>query len=429
MLKPVILLPGLTLVMIIFFSSIPALCAAYEDKIIVHNIIILGDRRTKKKTILKELTFEKGDAIISKELENSRQQLMNTNLFSEVIIEEVGIELLGSIDVKITVKEKWSYLPLPIFSRSSDADTKAGFSYEDFNLWGQGHYLKLKWIKSWADDFDEYVGDDYSLQISTYEITSRKIIISSRIEKKATLEKTYADGKEISSYNLHSDLYNLELTRKLDHHYYGISHSGSNDSYHYRSGLFQDYEDRHSRAMGIHGGYNTVDNLGFYTYRGFHLLLSASKRDRRIGSDGNSTTYNMDYTHFIHQGTRKNLAYRINVAFTTGDDHNEGSLSVGGSTSLRGYEKGEFKGDRKLQLNTEYRFPLSQNYWGGVLYIDGGYAWPKGDALCAKDLRWGAGFGLRLLIRQLVKGVGRFDFAYNFDRHETKGYMGVRHTF
>ena len=395
----------------------------------------MGDRRTKKKTILKELTFSRGDVIITEDLAESRQQLMNTDLFSEVTVEEVGIELIGAIEVKITVKEKWSYLPLPIFSRNSDGETRAGFSYEDFNLWGQGHYLKLKWLKNWADDFDQYVGDDYSMQLSTYELTSKNIVISTRIEKKVGLEKVYVDGKETSSYKQDSNLYSMGLSRNHEHFYYGISFGGANSTYHYLSGLTKNYNDQKSRSIGIHSGFNNVDNLGSYTYKGYHLVLSVSRNDKRLGSDKDSTTYSIDYKSFIHLGNRKNFAYRINGGVSSGDSDNTtdfddaGGLSVGGSSSIRGYKKGEYKGTRKFQLNTEYRFPITENYWGGVLFVDGGYAWPRGDALSVNDLKWGAGFGLRILIKQLVKGVGRFDFAYNFDRHESKGYMGVRHTF
>ncbi|MDH3975462.1 MAG: BamA/TamA family outer membrane protein [Deltaproteobacteria bacterium] len=423
------MLSRISLLIIILLSSAADVYAEYGDKKIVRNISIVGDRRTKKSTIFKELTFSKGDAIYSEDLEKNRQQLMNMDLFSEVSVEEIGIELIGAIDVRITVNEKWSYLPLPIFSRSSDADTRAGFSYEDFNLWGQGHYLKLKWVKSWIDDFDEYVGENYSLQLSTHELTTNNIVLSTRFQKKEYLERTYLEGKEISRYRKNSSFYSLDGSRQIKNFYLGMSYTASRDNYGYMGGIVQDYENLDIKSASLYWGYNIINNLGHYTYEGFLFQMSIGRSNKQLGSDINSTRYDLNFKHFIHLGKRKNLAYRFKASKVKGGGNEEIYAHTGGSTAIRGYESGEFKGDRMFQANTEYRFPITENYWGGVLFIDGGYAWPGGDELSAKDLKWGAGLGFRLLVRQLVKGVGRIDFAYNFDRHETKGYMGVRHTF
>jgi outer membrane translocation and assembly module TamA len=82
-----------------------------------------------------------------------------------------------------------------------------------------------------------------------------------------------------------------------------------------------------------------------------------------------------------------------------------------------------------MQINSEYRFPITDRYWGGAIFVDTGNAWEKGTTTSIDDLHWGAGLGLRLFIKRLVNGIGRLDVAYNFSDDEVEAYLGLGHTF
>jgi outer membrane protein insertion porin family len=147
-----------------------------------------------------------------------------------------------------------------------------------------------------------------------------------------------------------------------------------------------------------------------------------------MGSSNNSVTYTAGLSRYIPIDG-KNIAYRLIAAYGSGGGERGVLIGTGGSTSIRGYEKGEFEGNRMIQLNSEYRFPITDKYWGGVLFLDGGNAWKRGDSIDIGDINWSTGLGLRLFIKKLVKGVGRLDVAYNMERDEYKAYLGVHHTF
>lgn len=101
--------------------------------LIVGNIIIVGNRKTKNYIILRELSFKKGDAISLTELVKSFQlahdRLINTRLFNEVTIYLKGFR--GYVaDVEIDVKERWYIFPLPYFKPVD----------RNFTAWAQKHY-------------------------------------------------------------------------------------------------------------------------------------------------------------------------------------------------------------------------------------------------------------------------------------------------
>lgn len=74
-------------------------------KIFVDNIIIIGNAKSRKTLIRRELDFRKGDLITSKVIESSQTNLLSLGLFSSVQIKPVN-ENLEKTDLIVFVKEK-----------------------------------------------------------------------------------------------------------------------------------------------------------------------------------------------------------------------------------------------------------------------------------------------------------------------------------
>lgn len=92
---------------------------------------------------------------------------------------------------------------------------------------------------------------------------------------------------------------------------------------------------------------------------------------------------------------------------------------LGENSGLRGYENRAFIGQRRLLINLEDRIFSNIYFWffrlGGSLFIDSGKIWGKGENFSAADWHTAVGFGLRLGIPKLTKGIVRIDLAYNLD--------------
>jgi len=396
---------------------------------VVHKIVITGNKRTLDRIILEELTFKADDTITDSDISESRQNLMNTELFSDVHFRESDVPKKGMVDVEIHVKEKWSILPLPYLARTSDAENRLGMRYQDFNLTGRGHYLEIKVINKWANDFKNNLGVFYSARLETKNFLKTHLNIAPAFSSGKTLEQTFADGTLVSEYNKDIKSNDFIVSHEFGYFEVGAAYSNRVSSYEFLSGLRQPFNDSKIISLGAFIGYDRVNNLGNYIFDGYRLMLSMSNSNKLVGSDINAMVYGIDYNRFILMNGKNNLAYRVKGTVITGDASEDILATVGGSTSLRGYENAEFEGDRAIQMNSEYRFPLTPRYWGGTFFMDGGNAWSEGSSIKLSDLHWSAGIGIRLFIKQLVRGVGRLDWAYNLSRKEYKLYMGAHHTF
>lgn len=89
-----------------------------STQIIVGDIILTGNKKTKKSIVLREIPFKSGDEYsleeLVKQFEIARRQLMNTALFNAVIVAAKHIEG-NKIDVTVELKERWYLFPVPIF--------------------------------------------------------------------------------------------------------------------------------------------------------------------------------------------------------------------------------------------------------------------------------------------------------------------------
>src|SRR5690349_14761778 len=84
----------------------------------VRNVTITGYKRTKLYIIEREITIKPGDLYtrgkLNRAMRQTREQLMNTALFVDVIVTQVELEN-AQVDVNVEVKERWYIFPVPYF--------------------------------------------------------------------------------------------------------------------------------------------------------------------------------------------------------------------------------------------------------------------------------------------------------------------------
>lgn len=84
-------------------------------RVAVQIISVMGNKKTKPKVILRELTFSRGDTLTLNNVEGhiarSQQNIYNLGLFNEVSINHDVLE--GNLFVFISVKERWYIFPAP----------------------------------------------------------------------------------------------------------------------------------------------------------------------------------------------------------------------------------------------------------------------------------------------------------------------------
>ena len=98
----------------------------------VNRILIIGNRITKERIILRELNLKSGDTVNSAELpiiiDLDRKKLINTRLFNTVEIKALEYDN-NIIDLLIDLDERWYTFPAPIFELAD----------RNFNEWWQNY--------------------------------------------------------------------------------------------------------------------------------------------------------------------------------------------------------------------------------------------------------------------------------------------------
>jgi outer membrane protein assembly factor BamA len=119
----------------------------------VNRIVVMGNRITRDRIILRELSLKSGDIIHSAELTSvldlDKKKLINTRLFNTVEIKTLE-SIPGRIDLIVDVAERWYTFPAPIFELSD----------RNFNEWWQ----------TYDHDFDRV---NYGLKLFQFNMRGR----------------------------------------------------------------------------------------------------------------------------------------------------------------------------------------------------------------------------------------------------------------
>ena len=111
-------------------------------KAYVRSVSIIGNKKTRREIILRELTFQEGDSVfrsgMAAEFQRSKENLLNTSLFNfvEVFYKDDSEEVL------VIVSERWYIWPLPIFELV-DRNLNEWIEKKDFSRTNYGFYLAI----------------------------------------------------------------------------------------------------------------------------------------------------------------------------------------------------------------------------------------------------------------------------------------------
>jgi outer membrane protein assembly factor BamA len=156
---------GLSFCILLFLVS--GILRSQDDSLIIKEINVSGNRTTRERIIIRELTFHKGDTISISAIEDkvirSRENLLNTSLFNYVTITKI-VTPPDILDINIIVEERWYTWPAVILKyddrnfsswlRSKDLSrSKYGFSVEKYNCFGRKENLKITLLFGYATQF------------------------------------------------------------------------------------------------------------------------------------------------------------------------------------------------------------------------------------------------------------------------------------
>ena len=125
-----------------------------DSSVIIGDIIISGNKKTKTNIILREMFFKVGDTIAANQLEQkveqSRQLIFNTSLFVDVVLHTAKLDS-NKVSVIVLVKERWYIFPLPYFKLVD----------RNFNDW-------------WVNQHRDFSRVNYGIKFTQYNFTGNR---------------------------------------------------------------------------------------------------------------------------------------------------------------------------------------------------------------------------------------------------------------
>jgi len=137
-----------------------------SSKLLIREITIKGNKKTRSYIILREILLKKGDSVIAGKLMElvtlSKNLVYNSNLFLEVDIQPI-LESAYELRLEVTVKERWYILPIPQFKLTDrnfnewfkvyNADFNRviyGAKFTHYNFSGRGDQLRVSLLSGYA---------------------------------------------------------------------------------------------------------------------------------------------------------------------------------------------------------------------------------------------------------------------------------------
>ncbi|WP_235298627.1 POTRA domain-containing protein [Portibacter marinus] len=143
--------------------------AAIGQTMVINSINIEGNKRTRKKVILRELNFKVGTVIEDSSDLVAIEDFNEKRLLSIGLFNEVEVNMNGG-DVQITVNENWYIFPNPIFELADD----------NFNFW-------------WFDQMRDLSRTNYGLRAEHVNLTGNrdKLVMTFQLGYRRKLELNY----------------------------------------------------------------------------------------------------------------------------------------------------------------------------------------------------------------------------------------------
>ncbi|MDH5476357.1 MAG: BamA/TamA family outer membrane protein [Cyclobacteriaceae bacterium] len=421
----------------------------------VDNIFIIGNRRTREKIILRELSIEKGQIIylpdLQEHLKNDKSKILNTRLFNTVDINVLELSP-EKVDIVVRVEERWYTFPVPIFelidrnfndwwvNRDHDFKrVKYGLRFNQYNMRGSNERLKL--IAQFG--ITRRYGILYSIPYIDraqkhgiqLQVNYRENI--NQVFKTENHKPTIHDSEEILFQQFNSDIKYTYRGRFYTFHEVraGYVSSKINDSINLLNPLYFNNNSQEQQYLTLSYIFKQ-DNRDFvgYPLKGYKTEITIKQKGFGIFKDINMFTFDASYARHIDLGKKFYLSNFSNIYVSTpknqpySDYHGLGYKSK----LVRGYETYIIEGVNYFLNKTTFKKSLIDgkfNLFGFVpnqfkkvpysiylkTFFDLGYAnnYPNYEQNTLLTNRWVYSGGVGLDIVTYYDSVIRLEYSLN----------------
>jgi hypothetical protein len=135
---PIMVIFGAFLVLLLFLVP-PHHAPSSEQPPRLRYIHVDGLRRTREAVVLDFIDIEAGDVVLQGSVQRAEDRLVKSDLFASVSIASEPVSP-DTVDLRVTVDEKWTLVPIPFFSSGGDG-FNGGLILIESNLFGRNKQL------------------------------------------------------------------------------------------------------------------------------------------------------------------------------------------------------------------------------------------------------------------------------------------------
>lgn len=424
-------------------------------QVLIDNIFITGNRKTKDKIILRELSVEKGKVYpfsgLQELMDADRNKIYNTKLFNTVEVNVLELDY-EKVDIVVQVEERWYLFPIPLIDiidrnfndwwQNHNGDLSRiiyGLSLYHFNMRGMNERMTLTAQFGFSRRYEfqyEFPYIDRSQQ-NGLSFFAKYIEYNNLHYDNIDNKRIFFDSEELLKTNVFTGVTYVRRNSFYTRHYLDFKYSDSqvadtiialNPNYLGIPGNRQQFF-----MLQYKFNYDKRDIVA-YPLEGFKIGASVEKIGLGIFNDVNLLNARVSYAQFWKLPSRFYLSnYTSAYVSTPGNQPYSNMNGLGFKNDVvRGFELYVIHGQHYLVNKTSLKydilsgstrlknFPLEQfRHFPYAFYLksyfDIGYSSNtlnyEGNQYLADQLLYGGGLGLDIVTMYDV--VVRFEYSFN----------------
>jgi outer membrane protein assembly factor BamA len=360
-------------------------------------IFFKGNRVTQERVLRRELPFHEGQAVTEADLQRGRQAIQDLGLFNRVLMSH-STSAEGTT-VTYEVVEKFYLLPYPRVDANADGDYAYGAQLRWNNVLGLNHTFNASVLQSQTSRAGLSSAREYSAGYFAPLIFNSQWSLGGGA---SVLERPVATTT--GSYEEQLQSYQLIATRAL----------GTGTATHgWMVGTGLAWQNQHtSNGVGEYGealapvgtlGYRDI-RLKIYSEEGSAFGLRVEGAERGMAADYDYARLTLGGIRYIPVGNIPHQTVHLigEMGLNWDGPRSLNNFRLGGSSSLRGYQRDLVEGNAYYRLATEWARPLLKPWLRTVVIAEVGNAYARPNEIDLGRARASIGFGLRLRVTTFV---------------------------
>ena len=412
-------------------GSFAVLITVVEGRAVrVAEVVVTGNRVTRKKTILRELRLRPGDPVSRERVLESKRTLESLGIFSEVKVDEVSVSP-ETANLVVTVREgERNYASLGVGLETSNEPRSLAIWENDIKLRGTAEFIR-------ANIFG--IASQISL-VSQFSLVEKRAVASWEQPyflgiPMQTILNGWLEGEDRKSFGYDRRGFSLNVVKPLSPGFVilgTLSLSRTKLTY---LEIAESEVDRQlfpfSTALASASFIRDRRDDTFNPSRGTFMSFVGEWAFPVLGTESDYLKAFFKYQYYYPLMARLNFSATARVGLGRGRIPVPERFFAGGSNSFRGERIDELGpkdpqtnmpigGKAMVLLNLEMRFPLfpTLSDLSGAVFYDIGQVFSKRKDFRFFNFQGAVGFGLRY---RTPLGPFRFDLGWNVDDPKKKG--------